>query len=46
MKLQDWVYVNKLDQDYLSTNPNAMEILKENPDKIDWVLLSLNHLYI
>jgi hypothetical protein len=26
----------------LPINPNAIEILKENPDKIDWCLLSIN----
>ena len=41
MKLQEWVDVNKLDQDYLSTNPNAMEILKENQEKNRmWMVIS------
>ena len=36
MKLQHWVDVNKLNFDYLSINPNAIYLLKKNPDKIDW----------
>jgi hypothetical protein len=27
---------------YLSRNPNAIKLLKENPDKIDWFILSGN----
>lgn len=27
---------------YLSANPNAVEILEENPSKINWCVLSLN----
>ena len=27
---------------YLSTNINAIDLLKENPDKIDWIELSRN----
>ena len=27
---------------YLSYNPNAIELLKENQDKIDWDYLSFN----
>ena len=26
----------------LSTNPNAIHLLEQNPDKIDWFWLSLN----
>ena len=40
LKLQDWV--NKIDWMALSINPNAIELLQENPDKIDWMVLSYN----
>ena len=36
-KLED-----KIDWDYLSTNPNAIELLKEYPHKINWEMLSAN----
>ena len=38
-KLLDWVDINKLDWKSLSLNPNAIELLKENQDKINWELL-------
>ena len=41
-ELLDWVDINKLDFDNLSGNANAIELLKENPDKINWDLLSAN----
>ena len=41
-KLHDWVDINKIDCNGLSTNPNAIELLKENPDNIDWFNLSSN----
>jgi hypothetical protein len=33
---------NKINWDKLSLNSNAIELLKENPKKIDWFYLSLN----
>ena len=36
-KLED-----KIDWDYLSTNPNAIELLKKYPHKINWEMLSAN----
>ncbi len=36
--LKDWVQKKKLDWDSLSSNPNAIELLKENQDKINLVL--------
>jgi hypothetical protein len=43
MKLLDWIDKSKLDLFYLSLNPNAIEILKENYDLIEWSMLSRNH---
>jgi len=40
--LKDWVQKKKLDWDSLSSNPNAIELLKENQDKINWKNLSEN----
>ena len=42
MKLHDWVDVNKIKWYLLSQNPNAIDLLKENPDKINWDYLSKN----
>ena len=41
-KLRDWIPLNNLYLYLLSENPNAIEYLKENPDKIDWDYLSSN----
>ena len=38
-KLLDWIDINKLN---LSGNPDAVKLLKENPDKINWYCLSQN----
>ena len=40
-KLHDWIDINNIDWEILSLNPNAIELLKENQDKIDWDRLSL-----
>ena len=40
--LKDWVPINKLYWDFLSMNPNAIELLKANPEEIDWGYLSQN----
>ena len=43
MKLLDWVELDKLDwYGLLSTNPNAIYLLEQNMDKIDWMKLSGN----
>ena len=41
-KLKDWIPPEKLRWEYLSENPNAIDLLKENQDKIDWARLSIN----
>ena len=41
-KLLDWVDPKKLEWDFLSKNPSAIELLLENPKKIDWMWLSSN----
>jgi hypothetical protein len=41
-KLKDWIPPKKLDWKYLSSNPNAIELLKANPQKINWEGLSAN----
>jgi len=41
-KLKDWIPPEKLDWNYLSENPNAIDLLKENPTKIFWTFLSAN----
>ena len=40
--LKDWIPLEKLNWTYLSINPNAIELLKANPDKIEWKYLSKN----
>ena len=42
MKLHEWVDISKLNWDRLSRNQNAIDLLKENPDKIDWEAMSAN----
>lgn len=48
MKLLDWIDITQIDiygtnyLHYLSKNPNAIDLLKENPDKICWWILSSN----
>ncbi len=36
LKLRDWIDINKIDWGWLSLNSNAIELLKENQNKIDW----------
>ena len=43
LKLRDWVDISKLDWMFLSENKNAIELLKENQDKINWSNFSLHH---
>ena len=40
--LRDWIPIEKLDWPRLSSNPNAIELLEENQDKINWYWFSLN----
>ena len=40
--LRNWIDQTKLLGSYLSMNSNAIPILEQNPDKIDWFWLSLN----
>jgi len=40
--LVDWINPEQLSWDILSTNPNAISLLKNNIDKINWNLLSEN----
>ena len=40
--LLDWININDLNWITLSTNPNAIDLLMENPDKIHWQYLSMN----
>ena len=35
-KLRDWVDIDNLDWQYLSKNPNAIHIIKDNINNIDW----------
>jgi hypothetical protein len=35
-KLRDWIDTEKLDWEMLSYNKNAIKLLEENQDKIDW----------
>ena len=41
-KLKDWIPKKKLNWNWLSSNPNAIELLKNNPKKIGWGGLSEN----
>ena len=43
MKLLDWINIENIpNMSYLSTNPNAIDFLEANLDKIKWDWLSLN----
>ena len=39
LKLLDWIDINKIHWGLLSRNPNAITLLKEKKDKIDWSML-------
>ena len=41
-KLLDWIDIDKLDWDELSSNENAINLLEQNQDKIIWSSLSFN----
>ncbi len=38
LKLHDWIDITKIDWSSISLNPNAIKLLKENQDKIDWII--------
>ena len=40
--LRKWIDITNLDWESLTINPNAIQLLKENEDKIDWFSLSGN----
>lgn len=42
-KLKSWIDPNLLDLQSLSLNPNAIDYLTENPEKIIWYYLSMNN---
>ena len=42
LKLRDWVDIDEISWAFLSINPNAIELLKENQNKIDWFQFSKN----
>ena len=45
--LFNWIDERKLKYKHLSKNPNAIELLKANKDKIDWDVFSRNpNIYI
>ena len=46
MKLLDWVLLDKLDWEILSQNPNAVNLLEQNMDKIDCYRLSIDFVWI
>ena len=35
-KLRDWIDINKLNWQGLTENPNAIDLLEQNKDKINW----------
>jgi len=41
-KLLDWIDINNINWNNLSLNKNAIDLLKNNKDKIEWNNLSLN----
>ena len=41
-ELLDWIDFNKLNLYSLSSNPNAIDLLMKNQDKINWAWLSSN----
>ena len=41
-KLKDWIHIEKLEWYLLSENPNAVNLLEKNQDKINWRAFSRN----
>lgn len=44
-KLLDWIDINKLNWSCLCENPNAVQLLKQNPKKINWDMIAKNSNY-
>lgn len=42
LELLDWFDIDKIHWGNMSLNPNAIRILENNPDKIDWSYESIN----
>ena len=42
MELLDWIDITKLHLYGLSKNPNAIDFLEQNPDKLNWGSISYN----
>ena len=42
MKLRSWIDLKKIDWYYLSRNPAAIELLRENLENINWWVFSEN----
>jgi len=42
LKLKSFIPQDKIDWSILSLNPNAIQLLEQQPDKIDWNMLSSN----
>jgi hypothetical protein len=42
MTLCEWIPMDKLDWELLSSNPKSIPILEKNVDKVDWTYLSFN----
>ena len=43
-ELRDWISCDKLDWNSLFLNPAAIDLLKENQEKINWDWLSIDFL--
>jgi hypothetical protein len=41
-KLLDWIPIDELNWKYMSSNPNAIQLLEKNLDKVSWYSLSSN----
>jgi len=39
MKLLDWIKINNIELNLLSENPNAIDLLEQNKNKIVWASL-------
>ena len=42
LKLRDWIDIDNLEMEVLAINKNAIELLKQNLEKINWYNLSFN----
>lgn len=41
-QLLEWIPLYRLSWDYLSSNPRAISLLEQHPERIDWDMLSIN----